>query len=306
MFERWVTALDRMQQRHSALAVVVGVVRKFSDDGAGRLAVVVAYYGFFSIFPLLLVFVTISSWFIADRPDVQERLLDSALAQFPIIGDSIRDSIGQVDGSGLAFVIGLLIALWGGLGAVQAMQAAMNVVWDVAPRRQPSFLAARLRSLGLVAALGLGVVATAASSALVGAVGGVPMVSRVALVAVTFLVTFALFVVTFRLLTVARIRWRDVVPGAAVSAAGWVVLQAFGAALLSRQLRDASALYGFFGIVIGLLWWMYLLAQVSMLGAELNVVLLRHLWPTKHEGEPCTSSLGHARPQGQQGLPQDS
>jgi len=286
--------------------VIVGVVRKFNDDGAGRLAVVVAYYGFFSIFPLLLVFVTISSWFIADRPDVQERLLDSAVAQFPIIGDSIRDSIGQVDGSGLAFVIGLLVALWAGLGAVQAMQTAMNLVWDVAPRRQPSFLAARLRSLGLVGALGLGVVATAAASALAGAVGGVPTVSRAALVALTCLVTFALFVVTFRLLTVARIRWRDVVPGAAVAAVGWVVLQTFGAAILSRQLRDATALYGFFGIVIGLLWWMYLLAQVSMFGAELNVVLLRHLWPTKRDGKPRTSSLGHARPQRQQRLAQDS
>lgn len=302
--EQWIAAANRLQRRHPSSAIAVAVVKKFSDDGAGRLAVVVAYYGFFSLFPLLLIFVTVSSWFLADRPDLQARLLDSALAQFPVIGDQIRASIGHIDGSGIALSIGLLAALWGGLGAVQAMQTATNVLWDVRPQSQASFVGARVRSLGVLGALGLGVVATTVSS-LVASTLAVPAVGRIALLAATYCVTVVLFLVMFRLLTIGSVGWRDVMPGAMVAAIGWVALQSFGAIILDHQLREASALYGVFGLVIGLLWWMYLQAQVALLGVELNVVLRHGLWPRDlvDDDKPL---IGHPGAQVHQRLAQDA
>src|SRR4051812_23411917 len=126
---RLVERLDRFQLRHPIAAVTVGTVRKFGADDGGRLAALVAYYGFFALFPLLLVLVTVSSWVLAGNVELQERLLDSALAQFPIIGDQIGDNLGQVSGSGVALLIGLAGAFWGGWGALGSMRRAMETIW---------------------------------------------------------------------------------------------------------------------------------------------------------------------------------
>jgi membrane protein len=86
---RGMDRLDRFQRRNRALAVPFAVVRKFGDDQAGNLAGLLAYYGFFSLFPLLLVLVTVLGFVLSGRPRLQSRILDSAQAQFPVIGDQI-------------------------------------------------------------------------------------------------------------------------------------------------------------------------------------------------------------------------
>jgi len=126
---------DRCQQRHPLLAVPVAVVRKFGDDQAGNLAALLAYYGFFSLFPLLLVLVTVLDFALAGNTDLQSRVLDSALAQFPVIGDQLRQNLGSVQGSGLALAVGLIGTFWAGLGVTQQAQDAMNIAWEV-PRER--------------------------------------------------------------------------------------------------------------------------------------------------------------------------
>ena len=110
---------DRFQQRNRVLALPFAVIRKFGDDQAGNLAALLAYYGFFSLFPLLLVLVTVLGFVLAGRPELQQKILDSALAQFPVIGDQIGRDIGSIRGSGLALAIGVVGTLWGGLGVTQ-------------------------------------------------------------------------------------------------------------------------------------------------------------------------------------------
>ena len=74
-----VRAFDRVQRRHRALALPVAVLKKFSDDQAGNLAAVMAYYAFFSLFPLLLVFTTVLGFVLADNPEAQKDILSSTL-----------------------------------------------------------------------------------------------------------------------------------------------------------------------------------------------------------------------------------
>lgn len=284
-FDRVVAALDGFQRRHRPLAFVVGVLRKFGDDEAGSLAALVAYYGFFSLFPLLLVLVTVVSSVLAGRPDLQQRLVDSALSQFPVIGDELRANVGQIHGSGVALVIGVVVALWGGTAAMEAAQRALNVVWAVPRGERPNTITSHLRSFAVLGVLALGLVASAALSA-VTATASAPAVGRIGLGLGSLAVAIALFLVAYRLLPAVPLAWRWLWPGAVLAGTAWVVLQALGAAIVDRQLRGASQVYGVFGLVLGLLSWLYLQAQVTVLAAEVNVVRARRLWPRSLRDEP--------------------
>jgi uncharacterized BrkB/YihY/UPF0761 family membrane protein len=85
--------------------------------------------------------------------------------------------------------------------------------------------------------------------------------------------------VIFRSSTSARVSWNDVLPGAAIAGGVWTLLQATGAYIVDRHIRGASNTYGTFAVVIGLLTWLYLGAQLTVIAAEVNVVRRRQLWP---------------------------
>jgi YihY family inner membrane protein len=270
---------DRAQQRHRWSAIAVAVVRKFSDDRAGRHAALIAYYAFFSLFPLLLVLVTILGFLIQGDPDLQRRVLDSTLAQFPIIGQQIRSNVRALTGSFAVLAIGLGGAIWSGLAVISAVQDGMDEVWNVARRDRPSFVRAKLRALAALGVLGVAVMAAALLAGLGASGGWLGPALRVLAFAGTVALNVGVFAAMFRLLTDVEVRWRDVLPGAALAGVVWVGMLVIGSWLVDRQVREASHLYGFFAIVIGLLGWIYLGAQMALLAAELNVVLKRRLWP---------------------------
>jgi uncharacterized BrkB/YihY/UPF0761 family membrane protein len=141
--------------------------------------------------------------------------------------------------------------------------------------------------VGIVLTAGCSILATASSW------GGA---ARIGTLAAALLVATGLFAATFRILTTADPSWRDVLPGAAVGGAAWVILQSFGTWLVDRQVRGSSDLYGTFGLVLGLVAWLYLAAQLTVLAAEINVVRSRHLWPRSitTAGEPAPADLRSA------------
>ena len=102
-----------------------------------------------------------------DNSDLERRILDSALSQFPVIGDQLSDPQG-LQGNRTAVVIGGLVALYGALGVAQALQNAMNVAWSVPRNRRPNPVKARLRSVLLIGTAGIAVLATTILSALGG------------------------------------------------------------------------------------------------------------------------------------------
>jgi YihY family inner membrane protein len=284
---RLLLRMDRYQQRNRALAVPFAVVRKFGDDQAGNLAALLAYYGFFSLFPLLLVLVTLLGFVLAGRSELQSRILHSALAQFPVIGDQIGRDIGSIKGNGLALAIGILGTLWAGLGITQQAQNAMNVVWGVPRKYWPSFWIRLARGLGILAVLGLAAVAATVLSGL-GTVSGLGVVGRALPFIGTVVLNLFLFLFAFKVLTTPSPSWRVLLPGTVVAGLGWSVLQVVGGYIVTHQLKAASQVYGALALVIGLLSWLYLGGQLFLYAAELNVVLSKRLYPRSLIAPPLT------------------
>jgi len=270
-------ALDRFQQRQPWLGFPIAVVKKYGDDQGGSHAALLAYYGFFSLFPLLMVLTTLLGFVLQDRTDLQQRILDSALVQFPVIGHDIAENLGALRGSRTALAVGLLTALYGGLGVAEAAQQAMNGIWNVPRKRYPNFLVRRVRGLLWLVTLGGGLLLVTVVSGVTAA--GDSAASRLAGVGISLAVNTLLFLLAFGVLTVRNMAVRDLLPGAVLAALGWLVLQQLGGWYVDSQLKRASNTYGTFALVIGLLSWLYLAATVTLYAAELNVVRTRRLWP---------------------------
>jgi membrane protein len=271
-------ALDRLQQRSPRLGFLGGVVKKFGDDGASRLAALISYYGFFSLFPLLLVFVTVLGFVLQGNPSAQESVLHSTLSQFPIIGSELQQNVHSLKGSGLGLAIGLIGSLLAGLGITGATQTAFNEVWYVPHKDRPNFLSWRLRGLGLLVALGALVILSTIVAGFVTA-GGHGVVSVIGGVVVALIVNLLLYFAAFRLLTTREVETRDLLPGVILGAVLWQILQHVGGYYVDHVVRHAKETSGLFAFVLGLLTWLYLGGQVTLFAAEVNVVRARRLWP---------------------------
>ncbi|GAC1435097.1 MAG: hypothetical protein NVSMB51_03790 [Solirubrobacteraceae bacterium] len=281
--------IDAFQQRHPPLAFIVAVYKKFSDDGGGRLAALLAYYAFFSIFPLLLVLVTVLGFVLQGDPSAQRHVLNSALADFPVIGTQIAKSPGSLKGSGVALAVGLVGAILAGLGITQAAQEAFNRMWQVPMRERPDFLKSRLRGLLLLVLFGLlTLLSTAVSGAI--AAGASGLILSIVGILVGVAVNLGLFLLAFRLLTSRELTTREVFPGALVAAALFALLQIFGGYLVNSQLRHASETYGTFAAVIGALSFLYFASRIVLLSMEVNVVRAEALWPRSLFAPPLTAA----------------
>ncbi len=275
--------LDRRQQHSRRLAFPAAVIKKFSDDQAGQLAALIAYYAFVSLFPLLLVLVTVLGFVLQGDPSEQKRILDGTLGQFPLVSDQLR--LQSLTGSSAGLAVGVIGSLLAGMGITGATQNAFNRIWHVPFKHRPDWLHARLRGLGMLAILGtLSIVSTTAA----GYVGSAShaALAVIAGVLVAFALNLALFMTAFKLLTAVDVSWRDLLPGVIVAAVFWQLLQHLGGFYVDHELKRTGPLYGVFALVLGLLAWLYLGAQLTILAAEVNVVRYRKLWPRSFFSDP--------------------
>lgn len=266
---------DRFQQHHALLAVPLATIKRFSYDRAGNLAALISYYGFLSLFPLLLVFVTILGYVLAGNPSALESVKSSVLGRFPLVGPYV--STGNPHGSVLALVVGVLLSLYAGLAVTQTAEKAFNRIWAVPVGKRPNFIMAKLRGLLLLTLLGiLFVVASGAAGVVSGGLGGIG--ALVGGIVLALLVNFVLFLLSFRILCAADLTWRSLAPGSALAAVLWVLLQSLGGVYINH-IKDSANAYGVFALVIGVLAWLRLGAQMTLYSAELNVVLAQDCWP---------------------------
>jgi inner membrane protein YhjD len=274
---RPVHVFDEFQQRHTALAVPMAVLKKFGDDGAGSLAALVAYYAFFSLFPLLLVFYTILGFVLQGDTGTQISIEQQVAHQFQAVSGFV--TVKTLHGSVAALVIGLATALWSGLGITQAAQNAFDRVWAVPFKDRPDFLRRRLRGLALLGLLGvLFIVASLASGLVTGGLGkGAPL--KIAGIASSLLINVVLFLAAFRFMTARTVPTSCMWIGVVLAAVFWEILQVLGGVYIGHFLKHASATYGTFGVVLGLLVFLHLGAQLTIYAAEINVVLNRKLYP---------------------------
>ncbi len=267
---------DDVQRREPFLAFPLAVLKRFGEDRAGQLAALIAYYGFFSLFPLLLAFVTLTA-ILFKESDMQGRLVDVALSQFPVIGDQLK--VESLPDKGLALALGIGGALWAGLAGIKAAQNAMDHVWDVPMKRQPSFPIALLRAVLMLLTLGVFVLFASFLGGVAAGTEDASIALRFGGIVGSLVLNVLIFLVAYRVLTVEDVSWRDVFIGAVFAGVVWTVLQALGGFVIGHKLESAQKTYDVFAVVIGLLTWIYLGAQVTLLGAEMNVVRVRRLWP---------------------------
>ena len=293
--ERPLRGVDRFQQRLPVLAFPVGVWSKFNDDQAGNLAALIAYYAFAALFPLLLVLVTVLDIVLKNDPSLRDSLLNSALSQYPVIGPQIKSNLGSIGASGVPLVIGIVFLVLGARGVAGAMQNAMYEIWGIEKEQRPGFPLQQLWAFALVLTVGIGFLVTTFLSGVAGGAGHLlnGAVAHVGAVAISLILNVGVFWLSFKIATAWQVPWRELRIGSAIAAVCWQVLQVVGGYVVGHQLHRANELYGVFGVVLGLLAWLFLQAEVTLYAAEVDVVLARRLWPrsllpakTDEEGPP--------------------
>jgi len=269
--------LDAAQQRSRYLALPVAVIKKFGEDNGGQMAGLIAYYGFFSLFPLLLVLVTILGLVLQGDHTLQAKILDSSLVNFPIIGTQLEENINGLNGGGVPLALGILLTLMGGLGATHATQIAQDRLWGVPLHQRANFLRWRVRGLALLTVLGSVVIVTTVLDGFV--VAGHDALATAGALLVSLILDLALFIAVMVLLTSYPATVREILPGAILATLAWEGLQHLGGYLVVHELKHLNDTYGLFGAVLGTLAWLHLGAQTTLYAVELNVVRSRRLWP---------------------------
>jgi membrane protein len=279
---------DAAQKRVKPVSVTVATFKKFQEDQTTGLAAMIAFWAFFSIFPLFLVLVTVLGYVLpaSDKTNV----LNHVASLFPLLSpQSSKGLTGQL----WPLLLGGVTALWSGLGAVRTVQTAFNSVWEIPRHERPGLVEQVRRSLLVLATIGVGFVLTTLISGLVTSVSSgvhLGVVGKVAGFVISVALDVGLFIAAFRMLTDRDVTTRDVLPGAVFSGLVFFVLQELSAFIISRHLKSAGSTYGSFATVITILWWFYLQAIVTLLGAQLNVVLKERLHPRSLVDAPQTEA----------------
>ncbi|MBV9353131.1 MAG: YihY/virulence factor BrkB family protein [Mycobacterium sp.] len=262
----------------------IAVVKKFGDDQGGNLVSLLAYYSFVATFPLLLALTAIAGAVLRAHPTIQEHLLNSAFAEFPIVGGQIHQQLGVATfgGTTISLIVGFLGAMYGARGFANGLQNALNTVWAVPKVDWPGLPHRYLRTIAGLVVLGLIIVVTGASGMAGGVAaswgfGGTP--ARIVSFVVGTVLGFGFFLALFRVAVSNTVPTRAMLPGAAISAVGWQLLLSVASFIVAHQLRHAQAVAGFFGVVLGLLSWLALQATLIIYAIEADVVRTKRLWP---------------------------
>ena len=262
------------------LSVFGTALKAWWDDDALRLGASLAYYTLFAIAPVLLVATAIAGVVLGEdtvRGGIVAQLDQLVGREGAHAVQSLLEGASQRRAGMIATVVGSIAFIAAATGAFLELQAALNTIWRVKATPGINFKAFaidRLRSFGLVVAIGFLLMVSLAVTAALAAFGGwlsgrsptLPLVWSGVTMLVSLLVTTALFALLYRVLPDVRLRWRDVTTGACVTA----VLFTIGQQLIGLYLGQSSVVssYGATGSVMILLLWVYYSCQILLFGAE--------------------------------------
>jgi YihY family inner membrane protein len=288
--ERLTRRVDDFQQRHLIPSFVLGIIKKYGDDNAGNLATQLTYSLFVTMFPLLLLLVTILGIVLADDPSDRVRVLHSALSQFPIIGQQLGHNIHAIKrNSAFGLIFGILGLIYGSTGLAQAGLFSMAQIWNIPAVARPSYLVRMARAGIFLVVLAVGLIITTTLAGL-GTFGKHNFLLGVVAEILAVIINVALYLAMFRTLTPNQVPTRSLIPGVITGGVAWTILQAIGGYVVGHDLKGAGALYGLFGIVLGLVAWIYLGVEITLYSAEINTVLHHRLWPRGIIHPPLTDA----------------
>lgn len=278
---------DTFQQAHPTVGYPYAIIKKYGDDEAGYQAALIAYYGFLSFFPLLIVATAVIERFARNSVELREAFIKSVASYFPAIGQNLADSINSPSSTGVVLLIGILITLYGARGVADAVRHALSHVWAVPRHKRVGFPKSVLNSFTMIFLGGLGLVVSAALSGYATS-GDHGTLARAVMWFSGFTLLFIVFWAVFTFASSARRRPFSNVPGALLLAAGVTILQTIGVYIITRQLSSQSGINAQFAVVLAMLFWMYLQAQLFLFAIELNCVRALGLWPRSLNNKPPT------------------
>jgi YihY family inner membrane protein len=288
--ERAIRKVDATQRRFTPLAFVFGVVKKYGDDNGGVLVSNLAYSAFVSMFPLLLILVTILGLVSALDPGFRADVLKTVANQVPLVGSQLTGNVHELKRTSvIGLIVGLAGLTWGATGLAQAGLFTMEQAWNLPGPARPGFAQRLGRAVLFIALLGAGLIVTTGLASLNTYFGHKAAILTVLAVAAAAAVNVGIYLGAFRILTPKTVPSRRLVPGAVTGGICWTLLQILGTYLLHHFLHSDSA-YGVFATVLGLLAWIYLGTEITVYSAEINVVLARHLWPRAMVQPPLTEA----------------
>jgi YihY family inner membrane protein len=288
--ERGVRRFDELQQQHWWLAHPIGAVRKYADDRGSALAGLVTFQVFLGMLPLLVVVLTVLGRLIDVSPEIRDAILESTIAQFPVIGSRIEDDIDTLAPDGIWIVASIAGLLWTATGIYHSMQLALNQVWNVEGVGRQGFVSRHLRALLLFAL----VILAALGTAFIRGRPLLPWRSAILLdigsALISAVIAIGLLLAVFRIVVAPSIPTAHLVPAAVLGGLFWELLQRIGTWVVLDRLAEAEDLYGSIGFVVVALFWINLLARSAIFANEWAVVSWQGLWPRRIAQPPLTEA----------------
>lgn len=282
----------------------------WNEDKAPRLAAALAYYTVFSLAPLVLLCIAIAGFFLGEQAASGQIATQIEHTVGKQTAGAIQEIVQNADrpGAGIgATIVGLVTLLLGASGVFGQLQDALNTVWEVAPKPKRGIVATikdRFISMSMVLAIGflllVSLVLSAGVAVLTKFVGGVGWLGSIVDLVVSFAAITGLMMMIFKILPDAKIEWRDVRIGAAITS----LLFTIGKVLIGLYLGRSSvgSAYGAAGSLVVLLLWVYYSAQILLMGAEFTKVYARKYGSRIVPEENAIALTAEAR--AEQGIPQ--
>jgi membrane protein len=270
--------IDGWQQAHHWTAVTYAVIKRYGEAAVGQQAALLTYYSFWSLFPLLLVLSTLAGLLGHSHPTLQHDIVKATTNYFPVLGNQLSAHVTTLHKNGIALLVGVILTLYGARGVADAFRRGVEHIWAIPEKERLQFPKTILYSLMIIVVGGFGFILASICTGLA-ATAGHGLLFRLLPIAVNLFILFWLFTFLLSVCLPKRISLRDVRSGALAAAIGLVILQAGGGYLLKRELKNLDALYSYFALALGLLFWIYLQAQVLYYAVTLAAVKHQKLWP---------------------------
>ncbi|MDB5168775.1 MAG: putative ribonuclease [Candidatus Saccharibacteria bacterium] len=287
-YDKTLQKLDRVQREHFTLSFLYAVVKKYGEDRAGTQAALLTYYGFLSLFPLLLVLTTVLGTITNSHSELQRTVIDSITSYFPGLGTQLSQHVHTLHRAGLALIVGLLFTFYGTRGVADAFQNGVNDIWSVPRDHRTGFPLSIVKNLTLIIVGGIGFSAASIISTYAAAFANQQLEFKLLSGVISVFILFWVFLLLIKLSLPGHIRLKQIGYGAATAAILLVVVQTCGGLILTHVLKNLDALYSSFSIALGLLFWIYLQAQVMYFSVEVATVEAQKLWPRSLSGKNCT------------------
>jgi uncharacterized BrkB/YihY/UPF0761 family membrane protein len=289
---RVIAWIDKLQRRRPILGFPLAVFKRNGEDHGGWLGSLISYYGFFSLYPLLVVFATVATWIFHDRPETLQRILEALWSRVPFasgtLSAEVDEQVKSLSGHSPTLVLSLLVTLWGGIGVVRVLQDAVNTIWGVPRFSRPGFFPKLGRGMMIIGLLGLGIVGTAIVAGITLAVD-LPIVAAIAAALGNIAISTGIAIALYHIVIATSVRTADILPGALLTGVGSYLVTLLGGLYVKHLITRMTGVYGPFATTIGLLAYVSLMVQIFVLATEVNVVRMRTLWP-----RAMTSELGPA------------